>query len=43
MLTNQPTDGATRGLTLRVRLLGQIEKKIIFSRPKNLLSGLFAN
>ena len=26
MLINHPTDGATRGLTLRVRLLGQIYK-----------------
>ena len=27
MLINHPTDGATRGLTLRVRLLGLIYKK----------------
>ena len=27
MLINHPTDGATRGLTLRVRLLGRIKKK----------------
>ena len=27
MLINHPTDGATRGLTLRVRLLGQNLKK----------------
>ena len=27
MLINHPTVGATRGLTLRVRLLGQIKKK----------------
>ena len=38
MLINQPTDGATRGLTLRVRLLGHIKKKnynFFFIWPKN--------
>ena len=36
MLINHPTDGATRGLTLRVRLSGRvlkkdnIKKKIVF-------------
>ena len=45
MLINHPTDGATRGLTLRVRLLGRFKKKkkLVFFLPKNLLSGLFAS
>ena len=39
MLINHPTDGATRGLTFRVRLLGKKTKnRIIFFWPKNLLS-----
>ena len=38
MLINHPTDGATGGLTLRVRLLG-----FFLGGPKNVLSGLFAN
>ena len=32
MLINHPTDGATRGLTLRVCLLGRLKKKKIFNR-----------
>ena len=55
MLINHSTVGATRGLTLRVRLLGRLKKNgkknkimlsfffIFFFLPKNLLSGLFAN
>ena len=43
MLINHPTDGATHGLTLRVRLLGRNvkKKKNIFLGPKNVLSGQF--
>ena len=48
---NRYTDGATRGLTLMVCLLGQnknkliktLKKNIIFFLPKKLLSGLSAN
>ena len=31
ILINHPTDGATRGLTLRVRLLGRIRSLIRFN------------
>ena len=36
MLINHPPDGATRGLTLRVRLLGRISKKANIKKEKNL-------
>ena len=38
MLINHPTDGATRGLTLRVRLVGRNLKK---DSKKKLLAGKF--
>ena len=48
MLINHPTGGDTRGLTLRVRLLGSNLKKdniifLFFFMPRNSFSGLFAN